>query len=172
MYVLARCYDEGWGCDKNLQMAKDCYELSAEQEFIPAERRLGLCYLYGLGTDKEDSEALSHFNKAAENNDVEYQYYVGDLHKKAGNIEEAFAWFAKAANQDDADAQNALGLCYLERGTSADYQHAEFWLKKAAEKGRPEPQMPAAQGWWRFPRQRCASLPAPERWFWAILKQA
>ena len=87
MYVLARCYDEGWGCDKNLKMAKDCYELSAEQEFIPAERRLGLCYLYGLGTDKNESEALSHFNKAAENNDVESQYYVGDLHKKAGNIE-------------------------------------------------------------------------------------
>lgn len=135
MYVLARCYDEGWGCDKNLKMAKDCYELSAEQEFIPAERRLGLCYLYGLGTDKNESEALSHFNKAAENNDVESQYYVGDLHKKAGNIEEAFAWFTKAANQDDADAQNALGLCYLERGTSADNQKAEFWLKKAAEKG-------------------------------------
>lgn len=49
------------------------------------------------------------------------------------NIEKAFSWLIKAANQDDADAQDLLGTLYMR--THNDYHNAFKWCSKAAEKG-------------------------------------
>ena len=44
----------------------------------------------------------------------------------------AVAWFSKAAKQDNADAQYALGKSYLKgKGIAADEKKAKSWLTKA-----------------------------------------
>jgi hypothetical protein len=43
-------------------------------------------------------------------------------------------WFRKAAEQNDANAQSNLGLCYLHgQGVAQDYVEAVRWFRKAAE---------------------------------------
>ena len=49
----------------------------------------------------------------------------------------AVEWYAKAAEQGDADAQDNLGSCYENGdGVSQDKRKAVEWYIKAAEQGR------------------------------------
>jgi hypothetical protein len=46
----------------------------------------------------------------------------------------AFEYFTKAAQQDNGDAQIALGKCYLKgRGTAMNKEKANAWFLKAAK---------------------------------------
>ena len=48
------------------------------------------------------------------------------------NFNEAVKWYRKAAEQGNADAQYALGKCYLKgSGVAADKAKAKSWLLKA-----------------------------------------
>jgi uncharacterized protein len=48
----------------------------------------------------------------------------------------AASWFRKAATQNHAEAQAALGvLCYEGRGVPRDREQALQWLRKAADQG-------------------------------------
>ena len=47
---------------------------------------------------------------------------------------EAVKWYRKAAEQNDADAQNNLGVCYANgQGVAKDEVEAVKWYRKAAE---------------------------------------
>ncbi len=47
-------------------------------------------------------------------------------------------WFKRAAIQNDADAQNALGLCYQEgHGVQQDRARAFYFLMEAAKQSHP-----------------------------------
>ena len=50
-------------------------------------------------------------------------------------------WFIKAAEQENADAQNNLGICYYNgQGVAQDYNEAAKWFLKAAEQGEASAQ--------------------------------
>ena len=52
------------------------------------------------------------------------------------DYEEAVKWYRKAAEQNYADAQVNLGVCYMEgQGVGKDYVEAVKWYRKAAEQG-------------------------------------
>ena len=49
-------------------------------------------------------------------------------------IDEAVKWYRKAAEQNDAEAQNDLGACYANgQGVAKDEAEAVKWYRKAAE---------------------------------------
>lgn len=48
---------------------------------------------------------------------------------------EALAWFTKAAEEGDADAQNNLGVIYAKGGTKATREQAIKWYLEAARRG-------------------------------------
>ena len=51
------------------------------------------------------------------------------------------AWFRKAAEQGDAEAQSNLGYAYdTGRGVPQDYTQAVAWYRKAAEQGEADAQ--------------------------------
>lgn len=57
------------------------------------------------------------------------------------DLEEAFRWFAKAAESGLADAQCDLAYCYfLGLGTEEDVKKAADWFNRAAQKNHPEAQ--------------------------------
>ncbi|MBR4255074.1 MAG: SEL1-like repeat protein [Lentisphaeria bacterium] len=89
--------------------------------------------------DKDDPASVREY---AEKGDPEAQYYLGLNCEKENNMAEAAQWYAKAAEQDDLDAQFKLGVCY-ENGTGVprDYREAVKWYRKAAEKGIVEAQL-------------------------------
>ena len=52
------------------------------------------------------------------------------------NKTEAANWYRKAAKQGDKEAQNNLGVLFLNgEGVPQDKSEAEFWFRKAAEQG-------------------------------------
>ena len=51
-------------------------------------------------------------------------------------FEEAFRYYALAADQGYTDAENSLGCCYSHgEGTEVDLGKARYWFERAAAKG-------------------------------------
>jgi hypothetical protein len=74
----------------------------------------------------------------AEEGDADAQFNLGELYHSQGGvtIDEIADWFMKAANQNHARAQLALGLLYLEWLPDDDYREkAMYWIEKAVQGG-------------------------------------
>lgn len=75
-------------------------------------------YAAGIGTERNDEKSFEWAKTAAENGDPNAQcnlgdmYFYGDCSLKE-DMNEAFYWYDKAANQECASAYGALGRCYL-----------------------------------------------------------
>ena len=97
---------------------------------------LGECYENGLN-DIESAEC--YYQKAAEKNDIRAQLWLGNYYSNNSpekNDELAVKWYIKAANQDNAIAQYAVGIFYYEgRGVPKNYEEALTWLNKASLNG-------------------------------------
>lgn len=66
-------------------------------------------------------------------------YYDGDGVQK--NLDQAFQWMKKAAEQKLPPAQYQLALMYLKgEGVDSDASQALYWLRQAAEQGYPPAQ--------------------------------
>ena len=77
----------------------------------------------------------NYYEKAADEGNVNAQYYIGKLYYKGKGIEKdykkAFEYLKKAAEQGHVDAQYYLGKCYYDgKGVEKDYVKA-FSLVKA-----------------------------------------
>ena len=128
-------------------------KLKTLQKFILEEERINCSgkILECLEEAQEEIESLS------ENGDAEAQYqlavYYCTIYK---NPEKSFEWYEKSAEQDNPEAQYALGKTYLNgpeevfklmecpvkskisyegKEISKDYTKAVYWLKKSAEQG-------------------------------------
>ena len=67
-------------------------------------------------------------------------YYKGVFAAQSGDYATALREFRPLAEQGDADAQNGLGLMYLDgEGVPQDYKTALKWYTLAAERGLPMP---------------------------------
>ena len=74
----------------------------------------------------------------AEEGDADAQFLLGEFYNSEGGVGvyEIAEWFTKAANQNHAQAQLALGLLYLEWLPDEDYREkAQYWIEKAAQSG-------------------------------------
>ena len=90
--------------------------------------------------DKSDFDILLD---KAEDGDSEAQYEVGWMYctgqsQLHGNESvpvddaEALKWFRKAADQDNSNAQHAIGVMYYNgEGVTKDFAEAEKWFQKA-----------------------------------------
>ena len=89
--------------------------------------------------EKDYSEALKWYEKAAELNDSVAQFYLGYMYYKGKGVTQdygkALEWCQKAATQDDDEAQCLLGdIYYNGEGVNQDYKEAAKWYEKAASK--------------------------------------
>ena len=118
------CFETYWACDE-----------------------LGDLYWNGLGVQSNAVEAMKWCRRAIDlgivSGWVEYKlalrYYKGD--GVAQDHAEAVKWFRKAAEQNNAEAQNCLGVCYnTGDGVVKDYAEAAKWYRKAAEQNDAEAQ--------------------------------
>lgn len=112
--------------------------MAATQGNSSAQYNLGICYQYGRGTQKDETEAFSWYTKAANDGHVSSQLKLGDMYlsgEGTGKDEtEALNWYKKAADQNNARAQYELGVMYFNgQGTAKNTDTAKAWWKKAAE---------------------------------------
>ena len=114
---------------------------TAEEAF-----NIGYDYYFGKnGKQKDYSEAVKWYRKAAEQGYMDAQYNLGVCYEKGQGVPqdyfEAVKWYRKAAEQGDMDAQYNLGYCYEEgQGVPKDYFEAVKWYRKAAEQGHARAQ--------------------------------
>jgi len=132
----------------------DFSKLKGDSEFLRqeafagnpiAQKALGLCYVFGEGVEKNDSEARKWFERSAEQgyanaqSNLGYMYYQGRGGKQ--DYTEAAKYFKLAAEQNHAIAQRFLGEMYSEGlGVEHDSAQAFSWYKMAAEQNDSEAQ--------------------------------
>ena len=182
-YRLALAYETGNGVEKSLSEANVWYRKAANQGNEEASRRLplvelkynaqagnadaqyklALAYENGDGMEKDPSEAVQWFRKAAEQGHAESQYRTGLFCADNGvqDLSEAATWLRKAVAQGhvgaskilkivemklsaqagNADAQYELAQAYeTGNGLEKDPSEAFKWYLKAAEQGHPAAQ--------------------------------
>ena len=103
----------------------------------------GKKYYYGNGVTQDYKQAVSWYQKAAENGNVSAMINLGYCYKKGKGVfqdyEHAVSWYRKAAENGNADAMYNLGECYYYGyGVTLDYEHAVSWYRKAAENGNAD----------------------------------
>src|SRR5215212_4858691 len=138
-HTLAFMYRDGMGTKRNDAKALAWYRKAAEQGFAPAEYNLGLMYAQGEGVKPDPAAAQIWFRRAADHGSIEAQVKLAEIAVLEEKFEEAFLWFSKAADQNDADAAFNVGsLYYVGRGVAKDEAKATEYYRKAARLGMPE----------------------------------
>ena len=73
---------------------------------------------------------------AADRGDATAQSNVAIFLDSEKKFEEAFRYYALAADQGLTDAEHNLGCCYQDgEGTEVDLGKARYWFERAAAKG-------------------------------------
>ena len=129
---------------QNYSQAFNLYQRSAEQGNPYASYEMAKMYRDGIGVAVNVENAESCFEQAfsgfcrleAQSHDDKLQYRLGQmLHTGTGTVKDdrvAEAYWERAAQLGNMNAQYALGKLWLENGTG-DQKQAVAWLEKAAE---------------------------------------
>ncbi|RIA94041.1 kinase-like domain-containing protein [Glomus cerebriforme] len=139
-YVAGTYAQYGQGVPKNATEAYNFYKSSAENGFVPAYNKIGLCYDMGTGVTVDKQKAFHWIEKSAKADDKYGQYNLGAYYETGNGCvkdeSKGFTWYLKAADQGFITALNKVGLCYLQgKGTTIDYFRSYEWFKKAAIAG-------------------------------------
>jgi len=101
-----------------------------------SQARLGFAYATGRGVDRDPTQALIWYEKAAESGHVAAQYNVADMCLARRDYDAALSWFSKAAASGDPDASFNIALLHQRGlGVARDDAEALRWFVLAAEAG-------------------------------------
>jgi TPR repeat protein len=159
-FCLGVCYDNGTGVAQDYAEAIKWYQKSLNQGYAEAQASL---------TNLETAvQKIQSLKTQAETGDAEAQFSLGSLYETRwrattndvfnsisptnATLLEAMAWYRKAAEQGNAKAQLALGICYWSAGiflgtddkpdlTNKNKIEAVKWYRKAAEQGNAKAQL-------------------------------
>lgn len=103
--------------------AVKCYKKAAAGGSVGASYKLGMCYLYGKGIEKDEIKGVNLIRKAADQGDAFAQFELGKCYSIGTgvkqNLNNAAKYFKKSAEAGYALAQLQLGICY-ENGLGVD----------------------------------------------------
>lgn len=159
-FMLAVCYENGYGIQKNYQRAIKWYERAAENityDLMHCPDPVGdTAYkafkeavesndidetLDEIIFGKVTPELIDCVTESAERGDTDSQIYLMNLYKLgAGGIEEDskkyFYWAKRTAESGNAEAMDKLGnMYYYGNGVKQNLKTALFWLENAVSKG-------------------------------------
>ena len=134
------CYAQGRGVPQDLAQAEQCFIRWAQQG--DGEVKLALARRYKTGdlVPKHLGKALSWMRRAelAGLTDASERFYAEERAREAemARERERFAALLAKAEQGDAEAQNEVGICYINgQGVERDDTQAAEWFRKATEQG-------------------------------------
>lgn len=139
-YEIALCYEVGKGVEQNESKMVHWLEAASAQGLTLAECKLGVHYVMSISSTEKKERGMGLLKMAAEKNHSESQLAYGAfLQEGYGgvvDIDAGFSWIEKSANQENVEALNWLGLCYLNaKGCENDPSKALKLFKQAAVKG-------------------------------------
>ena len=144
MRMIASCYDQGIGVEKDEQMTLEWYRKASELGDVEAMYKTGLCYQFDSGVSEE---ALKWYEKAAALGHANSMFRIGSLYRDGDGVEEnrdtMLQWFVKAfkaAVQEglygDSDFCYDVDLAYLEEECDEkEFQELVEWCQNAAASG-------------------------------------
>jgi len=102
--------------ERNLTLAAQWFEKSADQGYADAQFALGLMYDAGIGGLSNDfDKAMELYQKAADQGHPKAQYGLGNAyycgHGVSRDMAQALIWYRKAAERADVSEQVARTLC-------------------------------------------------------------
>jgi TPR repeat protein len=135
---LARAYLR----DKKPELAKPRLEELSNAGYSIATTYLGFLFAQGNGVEKNESEAVSLYRRAAEEGDALGAVVLAGVYEwgqlgVAKNEAEAARWYRKAAEGGNVRSMLALGEKYDQGmlGLAKDEAEAARWFRKAADRG-------------------------------------
>ena len=137
---LAVCHYNGYGTDKNTDMAFYCASKSSGLDRSEGKACFALCCLYGFEALRDEQEGIRLLNEAVNEGSVVAMRYLGDCYRYGRGVEknnaEAVEWYRKAVDAGDSMAMGSLGYCYNAGiGVKKDEIEAVKWYRKAADAG-------------------------------------
>lgn len=101
-----------------------------------AQNYIGLMYVHGLGTEKDESKGFALIEQAAKNGNATAQYNLGNLYQDGRgctlNMNTAIEWYQKAVDKKNSRAAYMLGYMYMKGfGVPQNYNLAIEWYKKS-----------------------------------------
>lgn len=123
-----------------LNSAATWYQLSAGQDYAPAQHELALFHEKGWGVPQSDSLAVYWYTRAANQGFARSQLNLGVMCQAGRGIAKSDSmgalWYRRAANSGLAMAQFNLGYCFWHGlGVPAREDSAAHWFKLAADSG-------------------------------------
>jgi len=137
---LGDAYHQGlYGLVKSDKKAAKIFKRAVELGDVDAMINLGFLYENGSGVKLDKKKAERLYRAAADRGDATAQFNIGVLLSAEEKHEEAFRYYALAADQGYTDGENNLGCCYHNgTGTEVDVGKARYWLERAAAKGEED----------------------------------
>ncbi len=129
--------------EPELETAAQWFQMSAEQGHPDACRHLAHCFVGGFGVEKDEAEALSWMQEAADLNDMDAMYHLGVWHKQGlhglqANSKLANKFLREAAKLGEPNAQHLFALQLLSGdGVARNPESAVNWLKRAIRQNHP-----------------------------------
>ncbi|EGB13182.1 hypothetical protein AURANDRAFT_13714, partial [Aureococcus anophagefferens] len=116
--------------------AAKIYRRAVELGDVDAMRHLGRLHETGSGVKLDKKKAERLYRAAADRGDALAQNNLGALLDAEERFEEAFRYYALAADQGYTSGEFNLGCCYRDgEGTEVDLGKARYWFERAAAKG-------------------------------------
>ena len=134
---LGDAYRTGdFGLVKSDKKAAKIYRRAVELGSVDANVALGVLYVNGTGVKLDKKKAARLYRAAADRGDALGQCNLAVLLDSEDRFEEAFAYYALAADQGYTSGEHNLGVCYKNgEGTDVDLGKARYWFERAAAKG-------------------------------------
>lgn len=150
-YMLAQCYENGYGITKSYLQAGKWYKrvrINANNDIYKAlEKKLSKeieAVLDEPDRNEITPEIVNCVTEAAESGDLESQKYLMKLYRFGegyieSDYEEYAYWTERVAENGDTEAMYKIGnMYYGGRGVKQNYKKALYWLHKAAEQGEAD----------------------------------
>jgi TPR repeat protein/signal transduction histidine kinase len=141
-FDLALCYLNGTGIEKNEELAFNWHKKAAEQGHVNAQFALGLSYLLGNPKQQQNNNLIFKWvNGKFVDKNIDPAFDLGVSQALSGKLTSvndhlAFVWLRKATEQNHAEANYWLGICYRDGiGTHQNDELAFNCFKQASEQG-------------------------------------
>ncbi|EGB10951.1 hypothetical protein AURANDRAFT_15084, partial [Aureococcus anophagefferens] len=121
-----------YGLVKSDKKAAKIYRRAVELGDVDAVINLGFLYETGSGVKLDKKKAERLYRAAAERGSALAQRNLACVLDSEKKFEEAFRYYALAADQGYTDAEHSLGWCYKDgEGTEVDLGKARYWFGRA-----------------------------------------
>ena len=137
MFDLGNCYSDGEGVNENLELGIKHIKQAADNGHTLAQFGIGMMYYCGEdGMEQNFTMAEKYLLMAAKSGNVEAQLTLAYLYRGLDDYNQALYWARKAAQTDNADSHEFIGMAYLNgMGVKQDTEEGIKWLESAAEYG-------------------------------------